>query len=881
MYAPPLSPPSLRITHFFTHWLAGLFVAVLLAMAGMPAHAAAPAAGASIENAAAATYTDGSGVSRTVTSNKVVTTVTQVGSMTLVANGSQTATPGSVIYYPHTLTNTGNGTDTFALTSSNSGAFSMTGVTFYADNGSGLPTGAAITSTGPLAAGIPFKFIVQATVPNTATAAQTNAIVVTGTGASIGGVAATASNTDTTTVTTNAVVTLTKAISAANGLPGSGPYTYTLTYTNTGNTTATAFAVTDVLPLGMTYVTGSARWSTTGATALNDSVAGGSTGTAPNTIVSSYAPLTRTLLATVSQIAAGESKVISFQVNVAASTAPGVLNNTATTSYNNGAGTTVTGTSNTVPFTVKQVASVTQTGATVAGPAAPGSTVSFTNVVTNTGTGIDTFNMVVNSSNFPAGTTFLLYKSDGATPLVDTGTDGIIDTGPIAAGASYNVILKATLPPNATNVGAPFIVTKTATSVFDPTKSATAADQLTAITSPSVDLTNNLPVSTATASLGLGNPNITLAVTNPVNPGATTTFTLIANNTGPSPDSYNLAASTAAGFGTLTLPAGWTVTFKADGGAGNCSTTGATITNTGNVPSAGNVTVCAVVSVPAGFAAGTSDLYFRTASPTSAVSDILHDAVKVNELRSITLTPNGAGQTYPGGTYVYSHTLTNTGNVTEGSGTLSSVVNLATGNNQSGWTSTLYLGNLATGAVITGNFDLVQAGGLAPGASVTIINKVQADPGAVAGSVNVTTITVTTANGATTTYSSTAPVLTTAKDNTTVIVGNVTLVKEQALDAACANPALPAFVQTPLSAKPGDCVQYRITATNVGSADATLIVVSDSTPVATTMKNVAVVTAPGTVTGPAVGSTGAISATVGTLVPNGVSVLKFGVKIDQ
>ena len=90
MYAPLPSPQLLRLFHFFTHWMVGLFVAVLLAFASMAAHAAAPAAGASISNQASASYADGSGVTRTVTSNTVQTLVTQVASLTLTANGAQT-----------------------------------------------------------------------------------------------------------------------------------------------------------------------------------------------------------------------------------------------------------------------------------------------------------------------------------------------------------------------------------------------------------------------------------------------------------------------------------------------------------------------------------------------------------------------------------------------------------------------------------------------------------------------------------------------------------------------------------------------------------------------------------------------------------------------
>ncbi|MDW5444677.1 hypothetical protein [Polaromonas sp. SM01] len=876
MYANPPSPQPLRLSHFFTHWMVGLFVAFALLMAGMAAHAAPPPSGTSISNQASATYSDASGVTRTVSSNVVQTTVLQIASLTLAANGAQNATPGSVVYYPHSLTNTGNGSDSYNLTSSNAGGFSMASVQFFADNGSGAPTGSAITSTGALAAGATFKLIAVGTLPNTATAGQTNTITVTGT--SIFDNTKTTSNTDVTTVTTNAVVTLTKSASISSG-PAGTAITYTLTYTNTGNSTATAVAITDILPAGLTYTANSARWSTTGATALSDS--GSPSGTAPNTLTSGYTLGTKTLLVTLNQVTAGQSGTISF--SVVAAGAPGTLNNTATTSYNNGAA-TVTGSSNTVPFSVLQTASVTLTGATVPGPASPGSTVSFTNTVTNTGNGSDTFNMTLSPGNFPAGTTFQLYKSDGATPLVDTNGDGTVDTGPLAAGATYNVILKATLPPNAGSAGAPFIVAKTATSVFDPTKSASANDQLTAITGASVDVTNDTVGGPGVGVFPTGEAAIQKS--NQVNPGASTVFTLVANNTGPSPDSYNLGASTVNTFASVTLPAGWSVSFRADGGSNNCSTMGATITNTGSVASGGAVFVCAVVSVPVGSTAGVTSVYFRTLSPTSSVSDTVHDAVSVVAVRSITLTPNGAGQTYPGGSYVYSHTLTNTGNVLEGNGTVSTMA-LAASNAQAGWTSALYYdannnGVLdATDPQITGNLHAagVLPAGLAPGAAITVFNKVIAPSGATPGAVDTTTITVTTSNGS---YVTTVPAVATATDSTTVIAGNLTLVKMQALDANCdgAVDAGQAFGQGNLAAKPGGCVLYQVTVTNVGSANATSVVISDSTPSYTTVNSVAATTV-GSVTGPAALAAGTVTATIGTLTPGQSAVVTFGVKVDN
>ena len=290
--------------------------------------------------------------------------------------------------------------------------------------------------------------------------------------------------------------------------------------------------------------------------------------------------------------------------------------------------------------------------------------------------------------------------------------------------------------------------------------------------------------------------------------------------------------------------------------------------------------------MPAGYSAGTEQLYFRALSPTSTAIDRLHDAVAVNAVRSLSLTPNGTGQTYPGGSYVYTHTLTNNGNVKEGS--TFSTVTPALVNGGSGWTSTLYYdtnnnGVLDAGDVLVGaTLDL--GTGLAKGASITLFDKVIAPSGAVAGTVNATTITINTANGS---YTTTAPAATVATDSTTVIAGNLTLVKEQTLDAGCTG-AIGTWTQANLSAKPGECVMYRITVTNVGAADATGVVVSDATPAYTTISTLATTAAPGQVSGPAVGAGGTVTAYIGTgattsaggtLAAGASATITFGVKI--
>nr|HQV23372.1 hypothetical protein [Agitococcus sp.] len=161
--------------HTSNAWrLNALAAAMAVAMGGFSAgaFAAAPAANSVIGNTATATYTDASLVSRSATSNTVQTIVQQVGSFTLTADNTRIVAPGGQVVYPHTLTNTGNGNDTFTLTSAQSGAdnFDLTGFAIYADaDGNGVPDNATdLTGTNvTLASGGVFKFVVVGNAPGT------------------------------------------------------------------------------------------------------------------------------------------------------------------------------------------------------------------------------------------------------------------------------------------------------------------------------------------------------------------------------------------------------------------------------------------------------------------------------------------------------------------------------------------------------------------------------------------------------------------------------------------------------------------------------------------------------------------------------------------
>ena len=849
-----------------------LVLAASIAAGSGDVFAATPAAGTIIGNQASASYTDASNAPRAVTSNVVTAIVQQVAALALDTSLSKTVVAGGQVVYPVTLTNLGNGTDTFSLTSVTSGALGFTSVVFYADaNGDGVADNTTpITSSTALAQDGVFRFVAVATVPSTAVNSTTNTLIVTATS----GFAPSTfkSVTETTTVTAQAVINVSKSMSAASDSPSASPYTVYLNYSNVGNTAATNVLLTDTLPTGMLYVPGSGRWSATGTTALTEAGVVNTSSTGGTiTYVGTTSP--HKVVATIGAVPAGQSGIVSFQVTIAVGQTAGTLNNIASYAYFDGAANVAAANTNAFGFTVSPVVAVAMTGATVTS-ATQGATVVFNNVVKNNSNTTDSFDITVNtaSSGFPAGSSYALYQADGVTPMLDTNGNGIADTGLLASGASYTVTLKVTLPTN-TAAPAPYAVSKTATSKLDPSKSATVTDTLSAISANTVNLTNNTSTIAVTTPgyLTTTAGETTPQVTNTVNPGATTRFTLYVNNTSGVPDTFDL---TAAG-----LPAGWSVVFR--------NAANAVISNSGVVNGASSAVVYADVVVPAlqaALPAGVSIL-FTAKSPTSGAFDVLKDAVIVNTIRSVQLTPNNNGQVFPGGIVVYSHTLSNNGNVTETAGSIA----LSLTDSTSTFSSIVYYDVNGNG-IIDPLVDLVVNGStnlpsVTPSFSIGLLVKVTAPSGAPIGAIDVTNLTATTSgniNGVT------PSAAVNVADTTNVIAGNLSLVKEQALDTACTGGGSFASTNINAGAIPGACIRYRITATNLGTANALNVVISDATPANTTYFDTP--TASFTKAGASAGgiikpgnlAAGTVSASAAApLLPNEVLVLTFSVQINK
>ena len=893
------------------------------------ANAAPPPANSVIGNQATATYQDSGGTSRTATSNLVQTTVAQVYSHTLTASQSRIVAPGGTVYFPHTLTNTGNGTDTYTIGAVDpAGGNTFSSLAIYADaNGDGVPDNSTpITTTGTLAANGVFSFVVAATVPGSATTGAFESVTVNSTGNAAdtaNSPAAAGTNTDAVVVSTNAVINVVKSLSIISGpAPSVSTIRVTLTYTNTGAATATGVTFVDHIggsgtvgstaynTSGMSYVAASGLWSGSGS-ALTDAAGGDPAGIAYEFTA------TNRVTATVASVAPGASGTVSFSINVLGSATAGIgsTSNVASFAYNDGVGAIAAAPSNVASYTVAASVSVnaTDVGSTTDSDGAndfvnvvsalQGTVVQFHNVIQNTGSGTDTINITLPANTFPAGTTFALYNSTNSAPLTDSNGDGIPDTGPLAAGASTNVWVRVQLPPTATN-NAAMTVTKRATSVANSAVSNDVTDRLGTITAKTVDLTNN-----AIGGLGLGfqaTGEFAAQVTRTVNPGAATSFQLFVTNTSTAAENYDLIATTTqAGIDTATptisLPAGWTVTFRLPGtgscAAGATTANGAVITNTGNIAAAGSVEVCAIVTIPSGASAATTDLFFRSASPVSAqysnvapsqyaAFDVKHDAVTVNAVANLTLVPNRSGTIFPGGNQVYSHTLANNGNTV-----LNGITFPALGNTDSaaGWTHVLYLDN-GDGVFSTATDTPITPGttttNLAAGASVIIWDNVFAPLGATDGQSNTTTVTAQHALG--------APAGVAVTDVTTVVTGTLTVLKEQSQVDCGTGALIGGFSTAPLvNLMPGLCVKYRITATNSGSSAITTLLLTDAVPSFTTLETtpagcpVAATSTDATLPAPLFGGTavdeaaGSVTASKASLAPLTNVQLTFCVQLDQ
>jgi uncharacterized repeat protein (TIGR01451 family) len=413
-----------------------------------------------------------------------------------------------------------------------------------------------------------------------------------------------------------------------------------------------------------------------------------------------------------------------------------------------------------------------------------------------------------------------------------------------------------------------------------------------------VDLTNTVSGNGTAGNIGNGDvgtgpsPDPTTQKSTPAGTGVI--FTLFVKNNDSVANTYSLAASQSNSF-PGNLPAGWTVKFV-DGGA-TCS--GAAKT-TVSVPSGASLPtqVDACVTPPASQAPVTGQrIYFQvrstiTTSTGVVAIDTKTDAVDVTTANTFgaTLTPNNNGQVAPGGSAVYAHTLTITGAQTCGA-KYNVIVTLPSADVTAGWTTALYVDVNGDGQIDSGD-TLVTTGTVTPagvdplgaGKSYKLLVKVFAPGGATAGATDTATVTVTFPDVA-------ACGTPSATDLSTVITGQMRLVKTQALDPSCAGTVVPSS-SAPLIAKPGECLVYRVVATNEGAAPVTNMSINDAVPAFTSLTGATQPTDRCVSTGvttafttaanyTSTATTVACGSATNTVAPGGSATLTFAVKVNN
>jgi len=497
--------------------------------------------------------------------------------------------------------------------------------------------------------------------------------------------------------------------------------------------------------------------------------------------------------------------------------------------------------------------------------AAAGGTVLFNSIVTNNGNASDIFELTVASGSFPTGTVFTLYDQSGVVQLSDSNGSGV-DTGPLGSGASVNIVIKATLPASAAGAG-PFQATVVATSAYDPASSPVTDSStvtLGQIVVATADLHNSANGTLGTNEDELTTPYAAVTTFDGVT-GTTVDIPLYIDNESGGSDSYALSAGAVFDGTALTgLLPGWSVQFFDTDAAGNA--TGPAVSNTPVIPSGTlDYKMIAVITIPSDATQAVDDLtfdnngdgtatkllgnadadgdypiFFQIASLNTGASDIKLDAIDVGADRLLSLVTPGSNQVEPGGSVTYGHTLANNGNVNE-------VVEVTSTNSQTGWSHTINIdtdndgiADTALASLTPGTIQVLQANGvtvdvtvtdtdgdgnpelsLAPGFSLPLAATVFAPANSAPGQVDTLTITAT--------NQETGGPDVTVTDQTTVINGQVRLVKTVGVDADCDGTVDSGFAQVQgAGVAPGECAIWRVVAENQGAADAQNVTITDA-----------------------------------------------------
>jgi uncharacterized repeat protein (TIGR01451 family) len=759
-----------------------------------------------------------------------VTTIDAAPDLRVVSvdDSETTAAPGDTRTYAINYDNIGNQGASGVLldvtlpagTTFNAGGSSGT----WADQGGGIFRQTIGTLAGGGASGsTTFSYTVNASAP-----AGVESLVVTATiqddNANGTDPAGNDSQTDTDTLVASPDLAITKSDSGATLQPGD-IVMYVLNESNLGNQDAAGVTLHETVPAGSTFDAGA---STVGWTLVTGTGGAGST----------YS-------FTIGALAGGASAAaVNFAVTSDNPFAGTEISNTATIDYAlaedaNAANNTAT---DTTPVISDDLAITKTDGVT---SAVPGTSVTYTIVVSSAATSTQTAIGALVNDTFPASLTGVSYTATaagGATGFTASGSGNIADAVDLPAGSSITYTVTGTIAASATGT-----LVNTAT-----------------VTAPAGFVEGNTANNTATDSDTL-TPQADLSVSksdspDPVIAGTSITYTLDFATGGPS-DAQNVSITDAVPAGTTfvsaTAPAGWSTMSPAVGGTGN-------VVFTKSAAVSGEMgTFTIVVNVNASALDGS--IITNTATVTSDAADpdsadnTATTTTTVNTLADLSITKTDSPDPVdPGSDITYTITITNAGPSDAQTVSLSDSVpantTFVSAMQTSGPAFTLTTPPVGG----TGSLDATAAT-LAAGASATFTFVVNVDPATADGTLLSNTATAT----ATTTDPDSAN--NTDTETTAVQVVNLAVSKTDSPDPVVA----------------GTNLTYTITLTNTGSGTADTVSLSDVIPAGTTFVSATQTSGPAfTLTTPPVGGTGTFSATAATLSGGATANFTLVVNVD-
>ncbi|MBW8874591.1 MAG: ExeM/NucH family extracellular endonuclease [Acidobacteria bacterium] len=344
-------------------------------------------------------------------------------------DGVTSATPGGSVTYTITASNSGPSDATGAMvTDTFPASLTCTWTCVGAGGGTCTASGSGnLGDTVNLPAGGSVTYTASCTISAAATGTLSNTATVTAPGGVTDPTPGNNSATDSDTLAAQADLAITKSDGVTTATAG-GSVTYTITASNPGPSDATGATVTDTFPASLTCT-----WTCVGA--------GGGTCTA-----SGSGNLGDTV-----NLPAGGSVTYTASCTIAAS-ATGTLSNTATVTAPGGVTDPTPGNNSATDndtLTAPPGASLSGTK-TAAGSFTPGSTVTYTVVLTNNGPGTQGDNPGNEFTDvLPAGLTLVSATATSGTALATVGTNTVTWNGSLAAGASVTITITATIDPNA------------------------------------------------------------------------------------------------------------------------------------------------------------------------------------------------------------------------------------------------------------------------------------------------------------------------------------------------------------------------------------------------------------------------------------------------